>query len=93
MIRAEIGATKDRIRDISYQLEHPPENPNVAIDYDRIKAMISAIEKEQNEYCKLKEQYLGKYRAEDIAVRSLEHQTAIARELQEAHLEKVNGLR
>ena len=47
-IRTEIEATKDRIRDISYQLEHPPENPNVPIDYDRIRSMISAIEKEQN---------------------------------------------
>ena len=55
--------------------------------------MISQIEKHQNDYCQLKEEYLTKYRVEDINVRSLEHQTEVAAEQEQGHIARVNRLR
>lgn len=55
--------------------------------------MISQIEKHQNDYCQLKEEYLAKYRVEDIHVRSLEHQTEVAAEQEQDHIARVSRLR
>ena len=87
-------AVKDKIRDITYQLDHPPENPTaVAINYDKIKEMILEIERQQNQYCVIKDEYLAKYRTTDIHVRSIEHQASISKETHDAHVQRVNSLR
>jgi hypothetical protein len=88
VLEEEIRLTRDRVRELSYQLEHPPENQKVPIDYEKIRSMVSDIERAQNEYCRLKEEYLLKYQIHDINVRALEHQASISKEAQLIHLRK-----
>ena len=88
-IEKQILLTKSRIKDLSYQIDHPPEASKVDVDYDKIKSMIVDIQKQQNEYCKLKDSYLSKYRVEDVNIRFFEHQSSILSEMKKSHLEKV----
>lgn len=55
--------------------------------------MILEIERQQNEYCTIKEEYLDKYRKTDIHVRSIEHQVSINKEVHDTHVRRVNNLR
>jgi len=44
-LQNEIDLVKQKIKEISYRLEHPPEEEAefVAMDFDKIRAMISQI--------------------------------------------------
>lgn len=78
---------------ISNQLSHPPESQVAPMDYSKIREMISAIEKEQQRYCTIKDQYLDLYRVYDVEVRALEHKADLHRHAKETILYKMNQLR